>query len=199
MDALHLRLAPALSNSGFSEAQEGPIRVVLADGHALMRRSLRLLLDGEHDVEVIAEAVDIASVTRHVRGRQPHVLVLDLGMPDGSSSEAIGQLRERAPETQIVVVTMEENPVFAQRALAAGAVGFVMKELADEELPNAIRRAARGEQHVSPRVVAQLGRYEPSAHGGQADRPRDGGTALDRAWLHERRDIAQAAPVAANG
>jgi two-component system response regulator NreC len=132
------------------------IRVVLADSHALMRRSLRLLLDGEDDVEVVGEAEDLASVVRHVEGDQPQVLLLDLSMPGGSSVEAIGQLRERVPATQVVALTMEDDPVFAQRALAAGALGFVAKELADEELPPAVRAAARGEEYISPRVAARL-------------------------------------------
>ncbi|HVR05986.1 MAG TPA: response regulator transcription factor [Solirubrobacteraceae bacterium] len=133
-----------------------PIRVVLADDHALMRRSLRLLLDGEEDVEVISEADDLPAVAREVHKNRPHVLVLDLGMPGGSSIEEIGQLRERCPETQIVVVTMKDSPVFAQRAFAAGAVGFVAKDLADSELPQAVRVAARGEEYVSPRVATRL-------------------------------------------
>jgi two-component system, NarL family, response regulator NreC len=133
-----------------------PVRVVLGDDHALMRRSLRLLLDGEKNVEVIAEASDLASVLRQVQDDPPDVLVLDLGMPDGSSVEAIGQLRERVPKTQIVALTMEDDPVFAQRALAAGALGFVVKELADDELPQAVRAAARGEEYVSPRMAPRL-------------------------------------------
>jgi two-component system response regulator NreC len=133
-----------------------PVRVVLADDHALMRRSLRLLLDGEQDVEVIAEASDLDSAVRHVQDDRPQVLVLDLSMPDGSSIEAIGQLRECVPETQIVALTMEDNPVFAQRALAAGALGFVVKELADDELPQAVRAAACGEEYISPRMAPRL-------------------------------------------
>jgi two-component system, NarL family, response regulator NreC len=87
---------------------------------------------------------------------EPHVLVLDLNMPGGSGIETISRLRERAPDTNIVVVTMEEDPVFAQRAFAAGALGFVAKELADDELLAAIRAAASGEEFVSPRVAARL-------------------------------------------
>jgi two-component system response regulator NreC len=156
MDMPHLRLAPALAATAAPTIGERRIRVVLADDHAQMRRTLRLLLDGEEDVEVIAEASDLTSLVRHVDGHQPQVLVLDLGMPDGSSSEAIRQLRERAPEMQIVIVTMEENAVFAQRALAAGALGFVMKDRADEELPEAIRLAVRGERYVSPLLALAL-------------------------------------------
>jgi len=93
---------------------------------------------------------------RNVHAHQPHVLVLDLNMPDGSGIEALSQLRERAPETQIVVMTMQDSPAFAQRAFAAGAIGFVVKELADEELPQAVRAAACGEEYVSPRMAARL-------------------------------------------
>lgn len=115
-----------------------------------------MLMDGEEDVEVVAEADDLAAVTRHVQGHEPHVLVLDLSMPGGSTIDAIGRLRERSPDTQIVVMTMEENPVFAQRAFAAGALGFVAKDRADSELAEAVRAAARGEEFVSPRVAARL-------------------------------------------
>jgi two-component system response regulator NreC len=132
------------------------IRVVLADSHALMRRSLRVLLDREQDVEVVGEAGDLASVVRHVEDNRPQVLLLDLSMPGGSSVEAIGQLRERASATQIVALTMEDDPVFAQRAFAAGAIGFVMTERSDAELLQAIRAAARGEEYISPQMAARL-------------------------------------------
>jgi two-component system response regulator NreC len=149
---LHLARSPEEPDA----AANAHIRVLLADDHAPMRRCLRLLLDGEEGIEVIAEANDLAAVTRHVDTHEPQVLILDLSMPDGSSIEAIDRLRERAPDTQIVVMTMEENPVFAQRAFAAGAVGFVAKDLADGELAQAIRAAARGEEFVSPRVAQRL-------------------------------------------
>ncbi len=159
---LHLARSPRESETA---AEHGPIRVLLADDHELMRRSLRLLLDGEDGMEVIAEANDLAAVTRHVQADGPHVLVLDLSMPDGSSIEAIGRLREQAPDTQILVMTMDENPVFAQRAFAAGAVGFVAKDLADAELPQAMRAAARGEEFVSPRIATRLDALQRSLTG----------------------------------
>ena len=152
----HLHLAPNPPGTGSAVYTASPIRVILADDHTMMRRTLRLLLDGEDGVEVIAEADDLASVMRNVHAHQPHVLVLDLNMPDGSGIEALSQLRERVPDTQIVVLTMDDSPVFAQRAFAAGAVGFVLKDLADDELTQAIRAAARGEEYVSPRMAARL-------------------------------------------
>jgi two-component system response regulator NreC len=129
---------------------------VLADDHPGMRRSLRLLLDGEEDVEVIAEAADLSTVVRHVRGRVPHVLVLDLRMPNGLGAETIRRLREDAHDTEVVVVTMDASPLFAQQALDAGAVGFVLKDRADTELPAAVRNAAEGREYVSPRVASGL-------------------------------------------
>jgi two-component system response regulator NreC len=84
------------------------------------------------------------------------VLVLDLGMSDGSSIETIGELREQVPETQIVVLASDESPVFARRAFAAGALGCVTKELADEELVQAVHAACRCEEYVSPRMAEPL-------------------------------------------
>jgi two-component system response regulator NreC len=153
MSVSHLHLA---SEPLAPSAEPGVTRVLLADDHALMRRTLRLLLDAEDDIEVVAEADDLASVVREVAEHRPRAVALDLGITDGSAGEAIRQLRERAPQTEIVIVTMEENPLFAQRALDAGAIGFVSKDLADEELPEAIRRAAHGEHYVSPRISLPL-------------------------------------------
>jgi two-component system, NarL family, response regulator NreC len=154
--ALHLQLSPVGDATYTGSSAERPIRVVLADDHALMRRSLRRLLDREVGVEVVGEADDLTMVTRHVHDRRPHVLVLDLSMPGGSSIDAITRLREETPSTEIVVLTMEDSPGFAQQALDAGAIGFVLKDFADVELNRAVRAAARGEQYVSPQVTASL-------------------------------------------
>jgi two-component system response regulator NreC len=155
---VHLQLAQAPAGPTPGAPGGRAIRVVLADDHAQMRRSLRMVLDGEDGVKVIAEAGDLPTVMRHVRGHRPNVLVLDLRMPHGSSIDAIRSLREQVPSTEIVVVTMEGNPAFAQQALDADAIGFVLKDTADAELPEAVRRAARREPYVSPRVG---GRFTP--------------------------------------
>jgi two-component system, NarL family, response regulator NreC len=147
---LHLASAPTVL------AESRPIRVVLADDHLMLRRGLRQLLDLEQDVDVVAEAGDLDTALRFVRGKRPQVLVLDLGMPDGSSIATIGRVRELAPETQIVVLTSDDNPMFAQRAFGEGALGFVTKNLADAELAQAILAASRGERYVSPPMAARL-------------------------------------------
>jgi two-component system response regulator NreC len=155
MVATHLHLAPS-GDADETIPPEVSIRVVLAEDHALLRRSLQLLLDGERDIDVVAEADDVAAATRDLQRHEPHVLVLDLKMPGGSSIDAIGHMRELAADTQIVAMTMEVSPMFAQRAFAAGAVGFVAKDLAADELPHAVRAAAHGEEFISPRVAPAL-------------------------------------------
>ena len=121
-----------------------------------MRNSLRLSLEGEADLEVVAEAPDISSVVRRVHGFLPHVLVLDLGMPGSGSIELLQRLRRQVPEARVVVLTMADDPTFARRVLDAGAQGFVVKETAAVDLPVAVRNAARGERYVSHGVHARL-------------------------------------------
>ena len=152
----HLRLASGPSGDSQAATSNGRIGVVLADDHSLVRRGLRQLLDAETDIEILAEADDLDSLAQEMEGHGPQVVVLDLHMPGRSGTETVGDLRERAPATQVVVLTMEDSPAFAQRALAAGAVGFVAKDLADRELPDAIRAAARGEEYISPRIASRL-------------------------------------------
>jgi two-component system, NarL family, response regulator NreC len=151
-----LQLRHRLADPG-ERPQAEAIRVLLADDHAAVRRSMRLLLDCEDDLDVIAEATDLSTVIRHVNGHVPHVMVLDLQMPNGSSMEMIRRLRARLPDTGIIVLTMEESPAFAQAAIDAGALGFVLKHMADTELATAVRLAAKGQRYISPHVAARLG------------------------------------------
>ncbi|HUB76791.1 MAG TPA: response regulator transcription factor [Solirubrobacteraceae bacterium] len=137
------------------------IRIVIADDHAVVRSGLRLLLEAEEGFSVVAEAGDVESARRYVRGHHPRVLVLDLNMPGGSSLEAIPLIREESPETQVVVLTMQEEPAFARQALGAGAAGYVLKEAADGELVEAVRRAAAGETYLNPALGARIAREPP--------------------------------------
>jgi two-component system, NarL family, response regulator NreC len=162
----HLHLAPTLAEDESAAEATETIRVVLANHHPLMRSGLRQLLAEERDIEVIAEAEDLAAAVAHVHSTRPHVLVLDLSMPSGSGLEAVGELGERAPDTQIVVLTMNESAAFAQRALAA-ATGLVLKDHAASELTEAVRLAARGEEYVSPPVAERLQVLRHSLIGGE--------------------------------
>jgi two-component system response regulator NreC len=137
------------------------IKVVIADDHSVVRRGLRQLFDDEGDIEVVAEAGDVESARRYLRGHHPDVLVLDLNMPGESSLEAIPTLREEFPDTQIVVLTMQNEPAYARSALGAGALGYVLKESADAELVEAVRAAADGEQYLNPRLGAKVAAEPP--------------------------------------
>jgi two-component system response regulator NreC len=151
--AAHLRLA---ADAGAASEGKEPIRVVLAEDHASVRRNLRLLLEGEGGVEVIGEAADLPAAVEQVQAYKPHVLVLDLRMPSGSSIETLRGLRAQVPGTEVVVLTMDPDPGFAEQALAAGAIGFVRKDRADNELAVAVRRAANGDEYVSPLAAASV-------------------------------------------
>jgi two-component system, NarL family, response regulator NreC len=135
--------------------------VIIADDHSIVRRGLRELLEAEGDFEVVAEAGDIADTKRYLRGHRPDVLILDLNMPDGSSLEAIPAMRGDCPDTRIVVLTMQNEPAYARRALSAGALGYVLKDAADAELVEAVRRASAGDSYLNPRLGARLA-AEPS-------------------------------------
>jgi two-component system response regulator NreC len=167
----HLHLAPGLATPGERTANS-PVRVVLAVDHASARRSLRQLLDGSETVEVVADAAGLSEATRWVRTSAPDVLVVDLRLLRGNSGDEIRRLRAQSPTTEIVVLTMDESPLSAQRATDAGAAGFVLKDRADSELMPAVCSAARGEEFVSPRVLSGLDALR-RAVGGDALSPRE--------------------------
>jgi two-component system, NarL family, response regulator NreC len=142
------------------------ITIVLADDHAVVRSGLRLVLGSEPDFEVVAEAADVDATLRAVLGYKPSVLVLDLSMPGQRSSlEAIPAVAEASNATRVVVLTMHEDPEFARQALRAGALGYVLKEAADTELVEAVRRAAAGETYLNPRLGAALAASPPTPSG----------------------------------
>src|SRR4051812_12873918 len=137
-------------------ADRNQTTVVIADDHTVVRQGLRLLIDNEDGLQVIAEAGTVPDAERLTRAHRPSVLVLDLNMPGGSSLDAIPRLRVSTPETAIIVLTMQDDPAFARRAFQAGALGFVLKEAADEELLEAIRLAAGGGTYLNPRLGARM-------------------------------------------
>ena len=130
------------------------ITLVIADDHTVVRKGLRLLIDAEPGLRVVAEAGDVPDAVRLTKAHRPSVLVLDLNMPGGSSLDAIPEIA--AGTTAVVVLTMQDDPSFARQALQAGANGFVLKEAADDELLEAIRLAAAGDTYLNPRLGAKL-------------------------------------------
>ncbi len=151
----------------------GGISIVLADDHTVVRRALRVLLEEEPGFEVVAEAEDADAAVRYVRGHKPDVLILDLNMPGRLSLEAIPEIREASPETKIVVLTMQKEPAFARQALQLGVLGYVLKEAADDELVQAVHRAAAGETYLQPALGAKLAAEPESAANDLSERETD--------------------------
>lgn len=139
--------------------------VIIADDHAVVRKGLRLLIDAEPGLRVVAEAGTVPDAVMKTRALRAGVLILDLNMPGGSSLEAIPQIREEAPMTAIVVLTMQNDPAFARQALQSGAAGFVLKEAADDELLEAIRQASSGGTYLNPSLGARLAAAPPEPAG----------------------------------
>jgi two-component system response regulator NreC len=150
-----------------AEARE-TVTIVIADDHPVVRTGLRMLLDAESGLDVVAEAGDVPAAVRSVRGHKPRVLVLDLNMPGESSLGAIPSIREISPTTGIVVLTMQNEPAFAREALQAGALAYVLKEAADDELVRAVRMAAAGRTYLNPELGARLA-AEPIQPAGPPD------------------------------
>jgi two-component system, NarL family, response regulator NreC len=148
------------------------ISIVLADDHTVVRRALRLLLEEEPDFEVVAEAEDAEDAVRYLRGHKPDVLILDLNMPGKASLEAIPEMRKASPRTKIVVLTMQKEAAFARQALQLGVLGYVLKEAADDELVQAVRRAAAGETYLQPALGARLA-AEPEPASDLSERETD--------------------------
>jgi len=149
-----------------AEPEDEPdITVVIADDHAVVRKGLRLLIDAEPGLRVLAEAGNVPDAQRMARAHRPRVLVLDLNMPGGSSLDAIPEIRERVPMTAIVVLTMQNDPAFARKAMQTGAAGFILKEAADDELLEAIRLTAAGGTYLNPSLGARLAAAPPEPSG----------------------------------
>ncbi|WP_406179395.1 response regulator [Streptomyces canus] len=128
----------------------GPTRVLLADDHTLVRRGVRLILEGEPDLTVVAEAGDGAEAVELARARQVDLAVLDIAMPRMTGLQAARELSRRLPDLRILILTMYDNEQYFFEALKAGASGYVLKSVADRDLVEACRAAVRDESFVYP-------------------------------------------------
>jgi DNA-binding NarL/FixJ family response regulator len=131
-------------------------RVLLADDHALVRRGLRMVLDTEADLEVVAEVGDGAEAIK--RGLAPEVdlAVLDITMPRMTGLHAARELHRRRPELRILMLSMHQNERYLYESLKAGASGYVLKSVVDRDLVEACRAAMRGEKYLYPGAMTPL-------------------------------------------
>ena len=123
-------------------------RLLLVDDHAVVRSGLRMLLEGEADMEIVGEAGTGAEALAAVEELRPDVVLMDIGLPDQSGIDATRAIKRLIPATAVVALTIHEDEEYFFRMLEAGATGYVPKRAAPEELLTAIRTAARGEVYL---------------------------------------------------
>lgn len=139
-----------------SRGATAPTRILLADDHALVRRGVRLILDGEPDLTVVAEAGDGAEAIEMARAERPDLVILDIAMPRLTGLQAARELSRVMPGLRILMLTMYDNEQYFFEALKAGAAGYVLKSVADRDLVEACRAAMRDEPFLYPGAVTAL-------------------------------------------
>jgi len=155
------------------------IAVLIADDHAIVRDGLRLILETEDDLEVVAEAADGAEAVRLALELRPDVVLMDLRMPGMDGLAAIQRLKETAPELAVVILTTYNEDDLMLRGLKAGARGYLLKDTARAVLFDTIRAAAQGRTLLSPEVLARVlaAQREPVA---ESQEPENAATLTDR-------------------
>jgi len=131
-------------------------RILVADDHEIVRRGLRLVMDREADLEVVAEASDGADAVERALAGDIHLAILDVSMPRMTGLQAVRELSRRKPELRLLILSMYENEQFLFEALKAGASGYVLKSGADRDIVQACRAAMRGETFLYPSAVSTL-------------------------------------------
>jgi len=139
-----------------SPGAEPPIRVLLADPHALFRRGVRLVLDDEPDIEVIGECDDGLDAVDRIVELSPDLVLMDVRLPGVSGIEATRRARSLVPNVKVAILTVSEDDDDLFAAVRAGATGYILKEVSIEELPDAVRAVARGDSLISPSMASRL-------------------------------------------
>ena len=131
-------------------------RILLADDHALVRRGLRLVLDAQPDLEIVAEAGDGAEAVKLGLGPEVDLAIIDISMPRMTGLQAVAELHQRRPQLRTLILSMHENERYLYEALKAGASGYVLKTVADRDLVEACRAAMRGEAFLYAGAMTSL-------------------------------------------
>jgi len=133
------------------------VKLLLCDDHAVVRSGLRMLLDGRHGIEVVGEASEGAEAIRLALETKPDVVLMDVSMPHGMDGlTATAELKQRLPETNILILTMHDDDEYLFRAIQIGASGYILKNAPHEELVSAIRSVAAGDAYLSPTATKRL-------------------------------------------
>jgi two-component system response regulator NreC len=148
------------------------IRVLVVDDHAVVRAGLRLLLDSQEDIETVAEAGDAREALFATRATKPDVVLMDVMLGTGKSGiDATPDMLHEAPESKVLILSMQDDPRYVREAFAAGASGYVLKEAADTELVTAVREVAAGGRYVHPALGARIATADAEAERSAAEDP----------------------------
>ncbi len=153
------------------------IKILIADDHAILRHGLRLLIDGQADMEVVAEAVDGQEAIDLARETQPDVALMDLTMPVLGGVQAIERIRKVSPRTRLLALTMHDDQSYLRSVIAAGGVGYVVKRAVHDELLSAIRSVYKGRSYIGVSI----------AEGGLQD--------VTSSELEERKTLMETSPL----
>ena len=132
------------------------IRIMIADDHAVVREGLRNLLEGQKDMEVIAEVNDGLKAVKKVKNVKPDVALIDIQMPNLNGLEAVTLIKDAVPETQVVLLSMHKKDAYVHQALIAGALGYVLKTSPTTDVLDAIRSAHKGDYFLSSKINSNI-------------------------------------------
>ncbi|MGK0186645.1 MAG: DNA-binding NarL/FixJ family response regulator [Verrucomicrobiales bacterium] len=160
-----------------------PIRIIIAEDHALMRAGIQALLRNYSDIEIVAQAANGREVIQQINDHMPDVVLMDIGMPVLNGFEATAQASDAFPGVAVIIVSMHTKEEYVLRALRAGARGYVVKDAEAEELHTAIRTVALGKSYFSPLVSSYLADYVRRTGGNLEQSPYEALTRRQREVL----------------
>jgi len=132
------------------------IRILIADDHGIVRKGLRLQLEQNSAFEVVGQATDGREAVRMAEELLPHIVIMDIAMPNLNGIQATAQLAKKSPQIGVIILSMYSDETYLTRTLAVGAKGYLLKESADMDLDNAVRAVAQGKPFFSPAIANTL-------------------------------------------
>ena len=151
-----------MSNNSLPQRRPGPARLVIADDHELARAGLRTMLAGLRGVEVIGEAKNGREALALCRRLQPDLALIDVRMPDMDGLATCRSIKQECPATDVILITMHENPQYLLAAFRAGASAYVLKDITQRKLLATARRVLRGESVLNPEIAIQVLEHQTS-------------------------------------